>query len=179
MNSWRCIKECKSHIFVVIFIFVLSLFIGYFFPYFFVEEIKEFIKNLIERTSGMNALELIIFILFNNLWISFLGLAAGILFGIFPILVAVVNGYIIGFIFQEVVKSSGAFELWRILPHGVFELPAVIVSLGMGLKLGTSLFLEFKKALKLFLNLAKVFVLVVLPLLVVAAIIEGLLIILI
>ena len=72
----------------------------------------------------------------------------------------------------------GYFSLWKILPHGIFELPSIIISFALGIKLGMFVFAknpskEFKKRFVLGL---KTFVFVILPLLVIAAIIEGLLI---
>jgi stage II sporulation protein M len=76
------------------------------------------------------------------------------------------------------VQSSGLTSLLNLLPHGIFELPAIFISLGLGLKLGTT---WFKKNIaetfrKYFWESLRVFVWIILPLLSVAAIIEGLLI---
>ncbi|MEI6731787.1 MAG: stage II sporulation protein M, partial [archaeon] len=69
-------------------------------------------------------------------------------------------------------------SFWKIVPHGIFELPAIFVSLGLGIKLGAFVFGPERK--KEFVRRAlaslKVFVYVVLPLLIIAAIIEGMLI---
>jgi stage II sporulation protein M len=63
----------------------------------------------------------------------------------------------------------------NLLPHGIFELPAIFISFGMGLKFGTFLFYKekMKKFAEFFSNSLRVFVFVILPLLVIAAIIEG------
>jgi len=45
------------------------------------------------------------------------------------------------------VQTDGFLSLWRLLPHGIFELPAVFISLGMGLKIG--MFIFQKKKLEL------------------------------
>ena len=65
--------------------------------------------------------------------------------------------------------------LWRIFPHGIFELPAVFISLGLGLKLGTFIFQrnKLKAFAEFFWNSLRVFLFIVLPLLIIAAIIEG------
>jgi len=84
------------------------------------------------------------------------------------------NGYLLGFVAMLSAKSQGIFILWRILPHGIFELPAIFISLGIGLRLGTYAFQKKKVSFKnwIFSSL-RVFILIVLPLLIVAAIIEG------
>jgi uncharacterized membrane protein SpoIIM required for sporulation len=74
------------------------------------------------------------------------------------------------------VAENGIFVLWRLLPHGFFELFAVFISLGMGLKIGGFIF-QKKKINFLrdnFLNSFKVFLFIIIPLLIIAAIIESL-----
>ena len=70
---------------------------------------------------------------------------AGVIFGVFPILGAIGNGYLLGFVAVNAVKVDGVISLWRIFPHGIFELPAVFISLGLGLRLGSFIF-QKKKA---------------------------------
>ena len=82
--------------------------------------------------------------------------------------------------FNDKVEKAGFFEMWRLLPHGIFELPAVFISLGLGIRLGTTLFNRNvknidKEIFRRLRNSFKVFIFIVLPLLVVAAIIEGVL----
>ena len=76
------------------------------------------------------------------------------------------------------INLEGGASLLKLLPHGIFELPAIFIALGIGLKLGTFPFQkEPEKSLKRFLgNSIRVFLLIVLPLLLIAGIIEGLLI---
>jgi len=42
------------------------------------------------------------------------------------------------------VGIEGYGILWRLVPHGIFELPAVFISLGLGIKLGTFIFREYR-----------------------------------
>ena len=114
----------------------------------------------------------------NNIQSSFLGVLYGVVFGIFPVVSAMVNGYLLGFVAAKSVEVEGVFILWRLFPHGIFELPALFLSLGLGLKLGSFLFQKNKiESLKDYLiNSLRVFVLVIIPLLIIAAVIEGILI---
>jgi stage II sporulation protein M len=124
----------------------------------------------------MNFIELFWFIFSNNIKVTFIGLISGIFFGILPLLTSIANGYLLGFVSSLVIIEENFLSLWRILPHGIFELPAVFISLGLGLKLGMFIFQKKKiKYLKKNLyNSLKVFFLIILPLLLVAAIIESL-----
>jgi stage II sporulation protein M len=102
-----------------------------------------------------------------------LGLILGIFFGIFPLLIAMFNGYVLGFVANESVKANGVLILWKLFPHGIFELPAVFISLGLGIVLASKLFKKKGKLAKDFIEIIRIFLFVVVPLLVIAAIIEG------
>jgi stage II sporulation protein M len=104
-----------------------------------------------------------------------LALIFGIVFGLFPLGTAIVNGYVAGFVANMSVAKKGIFVLWRLFPHGIFELPAVLISIGLGMRLGTILFRKasFKEEI---IESARFFILIIVPLLIVAAVIEGILI---
>ena len=176
-DSWDYIKESKNFIYLIIGIFLGFALIGFFVPASenLTKIILEFIEKLLEQTKDMSQLELIRFIFVNNLQSSFFGLIFGVALGIFPVLATVANGYILGFVGKMSFESGGIFVLWRILPHGIFELPAIFISLGLGLKLGSFIFRKEKGKFfrRCFWNSLRVFLFVVIPLLIIAAIIEG------
>ena len=175
--SWKFLKEIKSHIFIISLIFFGSILIGYLLPIFFVDFILNFIENVLKQTEGMGFFNLFVFILLNNISTAFFGMLAGILIGIFPVFNAFLNGYVVGFVINKTAEVSLGDILIRILPHGVFEIPALIISLGLGLRLGMFIFSKNKKKdLKYSLeNSLRVFLFIVVPLLVIAGIIESLL----
>ena len=74
---------------------------------------------------------------------------------------------------HKAVSLEGILTLWKLFPHGIFEIPAVIISLGLGLRLGITLMFKTKKFKKESFSSLLVFLLVVTPLLIIAAIIEG------
>jgi stage II sporulation protein M len=100
----------------------------------------------------------------------------GVLLGIFPFLTAISNGYLLGFASKITAESQGLLVLWRLIPHGIFELPAIIISTGIGIKLGISVLKNWNKFKFEFTEALRFFVFVLLPLFLIAAIIEGLLI---
>src|SRR3989344_2332310 len=97
------------------------------------------------------------------------------IFGILPLLSIIANGYLVGFVSSMAVQEAGFNSLWRLFPHGIFELPAVFISFGLGIKFGTFIFKKNKKdAFKEYLiNCLRVFIFVIIPLLIIAAIIES------
>jgi len=150
-KSFNYIKNSKNYIYSIVLIFFIFGLIGFFIPppTEVLNIILEFIQELLEKTQGMGALELIGFIFLNNLQVSLLAILAGLFFGVVPIVLSISNGYLIGFVASVVVNSEGLLSLWRIFPHGVFELPALFISLGLGLRLG-AVFIKYysKKYIK-------------------------------
>jgi stage II sporulation protein M len=175
------IKNLKNYFLVVLLLFLLISLFGFFFPYFFNEQIIKLITKLLKETENLGPLELIGFIIFNNIKSAFFGMIFGVFFGIISIFVVVVNGYVLGFVVKETVAIEGFSVLFRLVPHGIFEIPAVIISLALGLKLGLFLFIykgknKSKEFLSWLKDSIKVFVFIIIPLLVIAGIIEGILI---
>lgn len=178
-KSWGYIKESKNFIWAVVIIFFVAAIIGFLYqPPAVIKIILDNINSILAKTQGMNSFELISFIFLNNLQIGFMGLIYGFALGIFPIISIFVNGYVVGYVSSTAVASSGAGSLLNLLPHGIFELPAIFISFGMGIKFGSFLFYKekMKHFSRFFVNSLRVFVFVVLPLLIIAAIIEGVLI---
>jgi len=177
------IKELKNYFFVVLFLFLLLGVVGFFFPYFFENEILKIIEELLAKTEGLGTIGLISFIISNNIQSAFFGMIFGVFFGIISLIVATVNGYVLGFVATRTVEIEGFLVLWRLIPHGIIELFAVMVSLALGLRLGMFLFIykgknKGKEFLRWIKNAIIVFVFIIIPLLVIAGIIEGALIIL-
>jgi stage II sporulation protein M len=179
--SWQYIKESKNYIFLILFIFLFSAAIGvYYQPPEISEMIREILQELIEQTQGLNTWQLIIFILDNNLQTSFFAMIFGIALGIIPILITFSNGYILGFVMEKAITAQGTSTLLQLLPHGIFELPAVIIALAIGTRFGLFFKAGKGKIKKEFVyrleQSLRTFLFVILPLLIIAAIIEGILI---
>lgn len=176
-ESLNYIRDSRNFIYSIIIVFLFFSFIGFFFPAppLLEQRILEFIEELLRKTEGMSQMELTRFIFLNNIQSSFTGMLFGIIFGVFPVLVTVANGYLLGFVAERTTEIGGIFVLWRLLPHGIFELPALFISLGLGLKLGTFIFKKNKlESLGAYIvKSIKVFFFIVIPLLIIAAIIEG------
>lgn len=82
----------------------------------------------------------IIFI--NNLSKSVMAMYMGIVAGIFPFIMLLTNGMIIGYLFGGMADQGE--NVWLlvakgILPHGILELPALFLACGFGMRLGFTL----------------------------------------
>ena len=168
------LKATKKYIFLAIAVFVVSSFVGFGFSDKF-GFFNEFLEELALSIEGKNVFELIWFIFTNNVSSAFFAMIFGAVFGIFPIINAILNGTVLGYVFSLASAEGGFSVILYLVPHGIFELPAVFISLGLGIRLGLFIFAKDKvKELKYrFFSSIKVFLTIVLPLLIIAAIIEG------
>jgi stage II sporulation protein M len=180
-HQWRnarvYLKESLGFVYLAFAVFAASALIGFFNAEKF-SFINVLLMDILKQTEGLNGIELTFFILQNNFQSALFGLLLGVFFGIVPVLNAIVNGIVLGYVSNFVVAEVGAIELLRLFPHGIFELPAIFISLGLGIKLGFAFFSsnrkkEFKRR---FLEGINVFLMIVVPLLIIAAVIEGILI---
>lgn len=214
-SSWSFLKDLRYYMLFSFCIFIFFILLGFFFPIFYVDQVIAMIKELVLKTQGLNTFELIKFIILNNSYSALMGILFGILFGIIPLGIMIMNGYVLGFVSNKAVEASGnILTLWQLLPHGIFEIPAIIISISLGIKLGFSLAYSFyrfyfrklnnfwtyalvffsiitvlifpvvlfftlynEKLRKIFfynlVNSFKVFVFIVIPMLIIAGIIEG------
>ncbi len=180
-KSWETLKQSKNYIWFAVILFFLVTIIGFIFPVFFVDEIMGVLEKLVLEFEGLGVFETILKIFLNNLQASFLSVVFGVILGLFPLSATIINGYVLGFVARHSVAEKGVFVLWRILPHGIFELPAVLISIGLGFWLGVSILkrgVSWSGFKKKFVDAVRVFVFIVIPLLVVAGVIEGVLVVL-
>jgi len=98
------------------------------------------VQDLIKETAGLGPVQLTFYIMSNNIKTAFIGMLSGIFFTITSVVIVIFNGFVLGFVAQRAVtspvNSEGIFVLWRLFPHGIFEIPAILISIGLGIKLG-------------------------------------------
>jgi uncharacterized membrane protein SpoIIM required for sporulation len=117
-------------------------------------------------------------IMTNNLSVSFTTFALGITAGIGTIWMMVVNGMLIGVIGAATWQAGMALQLWSfVAPHGVLELPAIFIAGGAGLEIARGMLfpglLPRRESLARAGGRAARLVLGIVPMLIVAGIIEG------
>jgi len=181
------LKELKEYIFSLrnfilfaSFVFVAATFLGYFSAKDSPEEMKIVFRSLeemLEPIAEMPPLVQFLVVFLNNSLTAFLAIVLGVIFGIFPFLVLALNGLILGVVvyFVQMVK-----DWWTILaltlPHGIIEVPTVILACAAGFKLSKIVFkriLRKEVNIKAELKLALIFFFkFLLPLLAIAAAIE-------
>ncbi len=149
--------------------------------------------TLLERLGDVPdpGLQVALAIMLNNLRVSVLSnLLAPISFGTFalsvPLFAFLQIGYVPGLLTQVGgtwatlgATSQSQFLLAYVLPHGIIELPTFILSAALGLRLGAAVmsppagFSVGDNVLWAAANLAKSWLLVIAPLVIIAALVEG------
>ncbi|MBE0517209.1 MAG: stage II sporulation protein M [Methanophagales archaeon] len=137
-----------------------------------IQQLSEGIKDFTEfYPSWVIFVAFFIVIFLNNAFTCFLNIITGPLIGIFPLFSAALNGGLLGWFAQE----EGLIVFLAIVPHGMFELPAYLLSAAIGLRLAREVLKrkgerQLKKELK---KGFKVYLILIVPLLIIAALIES------
>ncbi|WMJ85035.1 stage II sporulation protein M [Oscillospiraceae bacterium LTW-04] len=136
-------------------------------------------KDVINESGQLSVMGLF----FNNFIASGMAVVTGVVPFIFvPLAALALNAVLVGIIsaIMGTAGIGGPFELVvSIAPHGVFEIPALLISAAMGIALclDISARVLYKKRdmsfLTLLAELARISVLVIVPLLAVAAVLEA------
>ncbi|URN96230.1 MAG: stage II sporulation protein M [Candidatus Pristimantibacillus lignocellulolyticus] len=146
---WQDLRITRSSIIVATILFTVSMYIGGSndsFRQFLLMQIDALSELVQEMDQSSNpTLTLIMVIFLNNAIKSVLVIFLGAFFGLFPIFFLLVNGMILGFIIQLSLEGTIDISVWdlifkTLLPHGILEIPALIVAGAYGLRLGRLLF---------------------------------------
>ena len=169
------IRESSRYIYFAVTIFFIGILIGFINP----EQFKGLLQAFGKMAKGLlhqNMYRLILSIFIKNSFAALISILLGAFLGIVPILAAVMNGVLMGATISVVAKTNGAIVLLNLLPHGIFELPAIFISWGLGIWNGAWHFQKGPSnytsnelrnmSLRIYFN-------ILLPLLLIAAIIEG------
>lgn len=84
-----------------------------------------------------------VFIFLNNSIKGVLIIFLGALFGILPAIFLFINGAVIGYLIHlSALQGQDLFELIvkGLLPHGIIEIPAIIIACAFGLQFGSKVF---------------------------------------
>ncbi|HEY2986135.1 MAG TPA: stage II sporulation protein M [Candidatus Binatia bacterium] len=139
------------------------------------ESLREFAKGFL----GLPRPYLALAIFLNNSLKTLAVIVAGVLGGILPLVFLLGNGFALGIVFYASLASKGLPTFFlSITPHGLFELPAILLGSSIGLMLGvraikrlfgnggTTIGEDFRRGLRFY-------VVVIMPLLLLAAFIEA------
>jgi stage II sporulation protein M len=140
------LRESTYFILLATIIFTLGSWVGYVFNDLFealvslmLEQLKEIRELLDEKQSSYYTAW---FIFQNNTKAAFMMIGLGIILFFLPMITLFVNGLAIGYLLKiAAVNGMSPVEMltFGILPHGILELPAILVAGGIGIFLGVRL----------------------------------------
>jgi len=184
-------KEMKHYFIATVLVFAFSFYLGWAnsdqFTSFLNNQLRG-IKSISESLSGKENPQFWFFlvIFLNNAIKSILIVFLGLGYGILPLFMLIANGMILGYVLS--LQNQGntfSIILKGIVPHGIIEIPVILIACAYGLKLGM---LVWKAGIQLFvpvqlrtarselsrvLRLTKPLAVVIVVLLLIAAIIES------
>jgi stage II sporulation protein M len=139
------INELKPYLIASTLLLIISSIAGYIsyglFPDYALESLSG-LEELAEMLSDLSPIQIMLLIFTNNAIKLFMAVILGVLFGLAPFGFLVLNGFILGvFIHLMVIENGPLFIAAGLLPHGIIEIPMLLVSSAVGFKLGHRLLL--------------------------------------
>jgi stage II sporulation protein M len=139
---WTDMYNMKHYLIAACLVFFIGLWMGAT-----DERLISFMNNSLDSMKGVVGeiqgsdhpqLWFFVFIFFNNAIKSIFFVFIGVLFGIVPLFVLVVNGMTLGYVVFHPAQdlSPWAIIIKGIVPHGIIELPAIILACAYGIRLG-------------------------------------------
>jgi stage II sporulation protein M len=127
-------KFLRPYIYIVCSLFLSSMFIGYLTPYHYQQEIAKRLLTYFSPLQSSTQFQVFIRIFLNNYISTLLTLLLGLFFGIGPVLFLIINGYTLGNLIAFASSKVGFYKIGlAIVPHGIFEVPAVLLAASYGL----------------------------------------------
>lgn len=132
-------RALRSYILILSLIFSAFFITGTVAPAPFRQSGVDALQLLQDSYRGIGGGKLYFALLVRNVMVSIMIMVSGVLFGIVPVFSMASNGLLLGVACrQEVEVASIAKVALKVLPHGVFELPALLLAASYGLWLGVT-----------------------------------------
>lgn len=152
MKDIEYINSLRKYLLIITGVFILSLIAG------FIVSIKnpqlsEAYLETFQQSFGwiktLNPAAIVLVIFLNNALKSLLALVLGVMLGIVPVVFIAGNGMILSMLAGVISRQQGsAFVIAALLPHGIIEVPMILLSAGIGLRLGHMAFKGAKAEIK-------------------------------
>ncbi len=168
------LRDAGNALLVAVIIFLAGILLGLMNPSW-GDDLISAVKGMARHISGRGTFIIIMAIFFRNSLSAAISVITGPLIAIIPVLGAVTNGLLLGAVLAHFSVQERINSVMLLIPHGVFELPAMSAAWGLGIWQGIWYFEKDRKETfherrkKAF----RIFFIVILPLLGIAAIIEG------
>ncbi|MBN2567062.1 stage II sporulation protein M [Candidatus Woesearchaeota archaeon] len=173
-DAARVIVRHRRLLLAVTVMYLFSVLLGLLFPDAYSPFVSRVTGRLVSDTALLSWPGLFAYIFGTNLRAAATSLLLGAFLGVVPILSLMMNGYLVGSVIVGRMADGSPLVALKVLPHGIFELPAVLFAYTLGLAIGLIVFRRptAEKYAAAYADAAKVFVFLILPLIVVGAGIE-------
>lgn len=172
--AWSTLHEARYGILMALLAYLASCAGGWFFA----EDLGFFHQaaaSLAGKFEGRQGADFISTLFLHNLVATYIAMCLVTLWGLFPMVNAIANGLILGWIVGTATGPSLVDAAAMLVPHGLFEWPAMMIAWGVGIWRGAGY--RFSAANETYVHRWKqanrLFFLIVFPLLLVAAVVEG------
>jgi stage II sporulation protein M len=171
-------RTIKPYILILTLIFAVSFLAGILAPSSIRQQMTEVFQAVVGNYGGLAGGMLFFNILVQNVMATIFVLISGVLGGIIPTFAIGSNAFGLGVLYRQAAEVAGYSKAaLKVLPYGVFEIPALLIAASYGLWLGVTAVrrMRGKESTLLRVNIEHAFrryFAVVFPLLIVAAAIE-------
>ena len=132
-------RRAAPFIVLAVCVFSLGIATGLMFPRMFSGMLEAFVRTAFAYgQQGTSALVLMIFL--RNSIAALISIGLGPFLGIVPFLAALLNGILIGLVVSLVEGPERPRAMLALVPHGIFELPAIVSAWGLGIWRAASYF---------------------------------------
>jgi len=130
-------RTIKPYLLILALIFVAAFLVGVLAPSSIRQQMTEAFRVVVDNYRGLSGGKLFFTILLHNVMASIFILISGVIVGIIPTFALGANGFVLGVVYRQVAEVVGFWKAaLKVLPHGVFELPALLITAAYGLWLG-------------------------------------------
>jgi len=171
-------RTIKPYLLILTLIFAVSFLAGILAPSSIRQQMTEVFQAVVGNYRGLAGGMLYFNILVQNVMATIFVLISGVFVGIVPTFAISSNAFGLGVLYRQAAEVAGYSKAaLKVLPYGVFEIPALLIAASYGLWLGVTVLrrMRGKESTPLGVNIEHAFrryFAVVFPLLIVAAAIE-------
>jgi stage II sporulation protein M len=131
------LKETTPSPLVTVVLFIVCLSFGLVSPPSQSDTMLAGLTETVEQLLSLNPYVLLIVIFLNNAIKALVAMVLGIALGILPLLFICFNGYLMGLVVAALGPTTSPLVIIAgLLPHGIIEIPVILLSSAMGVAIG-------------------------------------------
>lgn len=157
-------------------LFVFSMTMGFYMGDKVSMDVLEDMLGAFPDLANMDITTIFLFILLNNVIKSFVWMVLGVIGSAPPLFFAILNGFFLGSFSYSVSLEQGlGFTAAALIPHGIIEIPAILLSSAAGMALGYAVLNRLRgrgSVREEFARVISLFISRIVPLLLIAALFE-------